>query len=175
MMFYESRIKNSISKVLKSIPESTFSFRTIEKTDIDRLYTFFQQQEKSAFDYFKPHSFDKNTLEKLLKSHSFFMFGVFNMENQIVGYFFLRCFINRKAFRGKIVDKAYQGQGLAKKMGYILSDICWKSNFRLFATISKNNTASISSSKAVNQIQVVKELPDNYIYIEYSQKNNTCC
>jgi len=36
--------------------------------------------------------------------------------------------------------------------------------FRLFATISKANLSSIASSKAVNSIQIIEELPGDYIY-----------
>ena len=52
-------------------------------------------------------------------------------------------------------------------MGAIMSAISYSCGLRLYATISKDNLASMNSSKAVNEIAVVEELPDNYVYIEY--------
>lgn len=97
------------------------------------------------------------------------MFGTFDGD-QIIGYFFIRFFINRKAFRGKMVDAKYQGKGIAKKMGILMTEIALGSGFRLFATISRENMSSLASSKAVNQIKVVEELKDNYLYVEYLPK-----
>ena len=96
------------------------------------------------------------------------MFGTFDNE-KIVGYFFLRFFANRTAFRGKMVDSKYQRKGIAKEMGYIMTDIAFKAGFRLYATISKFNYGSMASSEAVNEIHIIKKLPDNYMYIEYGK------
>lgn len=94
------------------------------------------------------------------------MIGAFD-KNELVGYCFLRCFFNKQAFRGKIVDVEHQGRGIAKKMGIVMTEICKKMKFRIFATISKDNVKSIASSKAVNEMKIIKELPDNYLYVEY--------
>ena len=97
------------------------------------------------------------------------MFGVFD-KDKIIGYFFIRFFANRKAFRGKMVDVNFQGRGIAKNMGRIMTDVALGAGFRLFATISKDNLSSLASSKAVNEIRIVAELDNNYIYIEYLSK-----
>ena len=97
------------------------------------------------------------------------MFTV-NDNGQIIGYFFLRFFATGKAFRGKIVDMNYRGRGIAKMMGACATEIAFLSGFRLMGTISKKNIASINSSKAVNNINIIKELDDGYIYVEYLSK-----
>ena len=91
-------------------------------------------------------------------------------KDKIIGYFFIRFFANRKAFRGKMVDVNFQGRGIAKNMGRIMTDVALGAGFRLFATISKDNLSSLASSKAVNEIRIVAELDNNYIYIEYLSK-----
>jgi len=45
--------------------------------------------------------------------------------------------------------------------------IAWTNHFRTFATVSRNNSRALAAYRAINDFKVVKELPDNYIYIEY--------
>lgn len=137
--------------------------------EIIQLVDFFSKQPKDAFTYFKPHGFDEKSLMKKLNDPSFMMIGCFK-NNELAGYCFLRFFFNKKAFRGKIVGVKFQGQGLAKMMGIVTTQICQMMSFRLFATISRDNVRSLASSKAVNEIRIVKELPDNYLYVEYLLK-----
>ena len=141
-------------------------FRILSQSDMEALATFFSEQPESAFHFFKPHGFDVVSLTKKKKDPAFMMIGCYK-NNELAGYAFLRFFFNRQAFRGKIVSPKFQGQGLAKQMGVVTTQICQQLNFRLFATISKDNVKSIASSKAVNDIHIIKELPDNYLYVEY--------
>ena len=55
-------------------------------------------------------------------------------------------------------------------MGLVTTQICHDMGFRLFATISKKNVKSMAYSKAVNEVRVIKELADDYIYVEYLLK-----
>lgn len=168
-ILYGKNIENIVPDILKANSNSV-QFRLLKKGDMPLLEDFFNNQPESAFLYFKPHPFDLKSLTKKKKDRSFIMIGAFDKE-KIVGYCFLRCFFNKQAFRGKIVDVEHQGKGIAKKMGSLMTEICMKMNFRIFATISKDNIKSIASSKAVNEMRIVKELPDNYLYVEYLLKN----
>ena len=124
-------------------------------------------RQPEGFDkYFKPHAFDLNTYRKVLKNKTYLLIGAFD-EEILIGYCFIRFVANKSAYRGKIVDRAYQGRGIAKQMGVIMTEIALGAGFRLFATISKKNVASMKSSNAVNEIRIIKELPDDYVYIEY--------
>lgn len=145
------------------------SYKVLGSSDMQDLCVFFQRQPKEAFKFFNPHKFDLKSLQKQNKNRAFLMLGWYK-QNELAGYAFLRFFANRQAFRGKIVDPKYQGKGIAKEMGRITTEICKRMNFRLFATISRDNVKSIASSKAVNEIRIVKELEDNYIYVEYLLK-----
>lgn len=149
--------------------QSKDSVRILRIEDMVALSEFFNKQPADSFEYFKPHAFDYNSLVKKNKDKSFIMIGVFS-NNEIIGYGFLRCFFNGKAFRGKIVDISHQGHGIAKQIGSVLTDMATLMHLRLFATISKDNVKSISSSSAVNRIKILKELPGNYIYVEYLRK-----
>lgn len=161
---------NSIENIIdESNQNRRYKIVLLKKENMQLLSEFFLRQPEDYYKFFKPHKFDKKSLVKKNKDKSFIMLGVMD-KNQLVGYGFLRCFFNGKAFRGKIVDINRQGNGIAKLLGTVMTSIAEALNLRLFATISKDNVKSIASSKAVNNIRIIKELPDNYLYVEYLRK-----
>lgn len=143
-----------------------YSYRILNEKDAQSLVDFIRRQPIGFDKYFKPHDFDFNTFKRALGNGTYLFVGAFD-EGKMVGYCFLRFVVTKSAYRGKIVDATYQGKGIAKQMSIILTKIALNSGFRLFATISKDNVASMNSSMAVNEISVIKELADNYVYIEY--------
>lgn len=165
---YGRKLKKIVPDILKDISVK-FNYRVLLEEDMPLLCDFFSNQHADSFRFFKPHNFDLESLYRKNEDKSFLMIGAFS-EGELVGYCFLRCFFNKQAFRGKIVASEFQGLGIAKQMGILTTDICRSLNFRLFATISKENVKSIASSKAVNTLHIVKELPDNYLYVEYLLK-----
>ena len=163
---------------LKKIPEilqefsDKFTLRLAEPTDAAPLAKFFAEQPEEAFRFFKPHAFDEKTLSKIIKNKAFLTFLVWDGET-IVGYFFLRCFMNGKSFRGRIVDYRWRNKGIAKQMGLTMNKIIAVLNVRLFGSISPDNYASLQSTKAVNDIRIIKILDNGYYYIEYLPKNKS--
>lgn len=144
----------------------TFNFRVLTVEDAQSLVDLIARQPKGFDVFFKPHSFDLRTFKKVLSNKTYLLIGAYN-SSSLVGYCFIRFTVNKAAYRGKMVDKAYQGKGIAKTMGILMTKIAVGAGFRLYATISKHNLASLKSSKAVNDIRIIKELPDDYVYIEY--------
>jgi hypothetical protein len=98
---------------------------------------------------------------------------VVEKDDCVVGYVFLRCLFNGKCFRGKMVDVNWREKGIAVLMGHLSTEIALHLGLRMFGTISKENYASLYSSQSSNEIKVVEELPNNYLYIEYLPKKNT--
>ena len=88
-----------IPQLLKNISNETFTLRMTNVSDATKLEKFFEEQPESAFEFFKPHDFDGKTIQKILRNKAFFTFVVTEHDN-IVGYFFLRAFVNGKCFRG---------------------------------------------------------------------------
>ncbi len=160
---------------LKKIPailqecSGTYILRLAELTDAAALATFFAEQPEEAFKFFKPHAFDEKSLSKIIRNGAFLTFLVLDGE-KIVGYFFLRCFVNGKSFRGRIVDYRWRNKGIAKQMGLTMNKIIAILNVRLFGSISPDNYASLQSTKAVNDIRIIKTLDNGYYYIEYLPK-----
>ena len=163
---------------LKKIPEllrefsDKFTLRLAEPTDAVSLATFFAEQPEEAFKFFEPHAFDEKTLLRIIKNRAFLTFLVLDGE-KIVGYFFLRCFVNGKSFRGRIVDYRWRNRGIAKLMGATMNKLIVLLHVRLFGSISPDNYASLQSTKAVNDIRVIKTLDNGYYYIEYLPKESS--
>lgn len=147
-----------------------FVVKSVALEDVPALERFFSEQPEGAFEYFRPHDFDAKSLARLAARKSFLMFIVKD-EEEIVGYFFLRCFANGNAFKGRIVDYRRRNQGIAKLMGNVINEIVIALDMRLFTTISPDNFASLASTKAVNDIRIVKTLENGYYYIECTPKS----
>ena len=71
----------------------------VSEKDIDDLTEFFASQPESSFLYFRPHSFDRHHLLKLIHRSSMMMHVIY-MDGKIAGYCFLRCFFIGKGYRG---------------------------------------------------------------------------
>lgn len=167
-MIHQGVLKD-VPTILKKVSNDTFSIRLTEKNDAPKLAKFFEEQPEGAFTFFKPHDFDEKSILKVLKNKAFMTFVV-ESGDSIVGYFFLRCFVNGKCFRGKIVDKSWQGRGIAKLMGVAMTKVAQHLNLRMFGSISPENYASMASAKASNDIKVHKTLDNGYYYIEFLPK-----
>lgn len=162
-------------KEMKDIPglldKYTDRFRVTVacENDVRTMAEFFTQQPEEAYKFFKPHDYDEKSLLKLIKRKSFLMFLVKDKE-EIVGYFFLRCFANGNTFKGRIVDVRRRNQGIAKLMGYVINEVVLHLGLRLFTTISPENYASLASTKAVDDVKIVRTLENGYYYIECTPK-----
>lgn len=166
-LFYGRSIVVAVSKSLNN-NESPYVYRKLTAKDASLLVDFISHQPSGFDKFFKPHDFDLKTFKRVLKSGTYILIGAFDGDI-LVGYCFIRFFINKSAFRGKIVDKEYQGRGIAKQMGLIMSKVASNAGFRVYATISKDNVASLKSAKYGSTIEIIKELPDNYLYVEIKE------
>ena len=168
-LLYGKKLRKVLPGLLGEASSDTYTYKLLAKEDMPSLATFFANQPQEAYTFFNPHKLDEKSLIKKNKDKAFVMIGAYN-DGLLVGYCFLRCFFNKQAFRGKIVDVQNQGRGIAKQMGVLTTNICIVLGLRLYATISKKNVKSMASSKAVNDVRIVKELEDDYLYVEYLLK-----
>lgn len=160
---------------LKKIPailqecSGAYILRLAELTDAAALATFFAEQPEEAFTFFKPHSFDEKTLSKIIRNRAFLTFLVLDGE-KIVGYFFLRCFVNGKSFKGYMVADAYRGRGIAKLEGIAMNKVNEALGLRMFGSISPENTASMAAAKSVNEVKILETLENGDYYVEFLPK-----
>lgn len=161
---YGKKLKE-IPAILKNCGEENFTFRETTIKDVSRLATFFQEQPEEAFDYFMPHGFDEKSISKVLRNKAFLTYVV-EEGSKIVGYFFMRSFVNNKTFKGYLVDYRQRGKGIACLMGIAMNRIDMKLGLRMFKSISPDNPASLAVTKKVNDIKILKTLDNGDLYLE---------
>lgn len=161
-------------KKLKGFSFSTvpaeYDIVPIKNISTERMVAFFAQQPEEAFTYFRPHGFDKKSIKRLQRNKSFLGYVLIDKGNDnIVGYCFNRCFFHGQGFRGRMVDVNYRGKGLGTAMNKILNEVGFGIGLRLFETVSKDNVASYRSALSASNVKVVKEMPNNELYLEILQ------
>ena len=157
-----------ISAILNEC-SGTYTLRMVEPADAPALAKFFAEQPEEAFKFFKPHAFDEKTLSKIIRNRAFLTFLVLDGE-KIVGYFFLRCFVNGKCFKGYMVADAYRGRGIAKLEGIAMNKVNEALGLRMFGSISPENFASMAAAKSVNEVKILKTLENGDFYVEFLPK-----
>ena len=150
----------------KVVPEG-YEIVPIKSISTNDLVSFFMHQPEEAYTYFRPHGFDAKSI-KLLQGNKAFLGYVLKdkINGAIAGYCFNRCFFHGQGFRGRMVDIDYRGKGLGTAMNKILNDVGFGIGLRLFETVSKDNVASYKSALSASNVNVVKELPHNELYLE---------
>ncbi|NNE35562.1 MAG: hypothetical protein HKN13_10005 [Rhodothermales bacterium] len=145
-----------------------YAFRSLDESDLDGLFNLLHRQQDGRLDYFTPHKFDRKSLQRAAQNSAFLMFGVFCRE-ELVGYFFLRCFWNRKCFVGRLIDEPHERKGIGRLMNRILYNTAWRSGFRCYTTVSKDNALVIRSHERNPAAHLLKELPNDYLLIEFTR------
>lgn len=164
MLFY-IRFRKKLLKINDIINISRYQLVPISGCSTTELINFFQNQPADSYDFFRPHNFDFDTLKKLQSSKAFLAFVVKDNES-IVGYFFLRSFFYGDTYLGRIVDSKHRGQGIAKLMNNISTEIFVKLDLRAYQTISPDNIASLKSAEASNVLVAVKKMHNGDILYE---------
>lgn len=159
------QIMANANACLKSYRLSGFSFRPLTQADTNVLSYFLKRQTAMRMEFFKPHGFDVESVARQTKDPAFIMFGAFHDET-LVGYFFLRCFWNRKSFIGRVIDKDWEGRGIGRVMNQILYNTAWNSDFKCLTTISKHNHSVIRSHANNPTSRMLAELPNDYMLVE---------
>ena len=145
--------------------------RLTDINDAGRLADFFARQPEKSFKWFRPHGFDEATLRKLLRRKSYIIY-VMEEDDEIIGYAFLRCFVNGKCFLGKMVDVNHQGKGVCTKLCAVGMNVVETLRWRMFESINKENIGSMKASQKVCDVIVVEELDGGDVLIEDRPKGS---
>ena len=162
-------MKRVTTEVLEQTKDQSFLFRRLTSTDISALHNMISSQSPDDLRYFNPHGFDIPSLHRQLRNRAFLMMGVFENETP-VGYFFLRFFVNRKCFVGRLTEAQYRGRGIGPAMNRIMYSIAWQMNFRCLSTISAKNHLVMKAHETNPHMMVVKKLDDNYMLVEFVER-----
>lgn len=165
---YRKNLKR-IPKLLQSLTTENLLVKLAEVKDVAAMAKFFEDQPDESFHFFRPHAFDEKTLRKYVYNRSFLAFLVYH-KNQIVGYFFLRCFVNGKCFKGYIVDHRYRRRQIATYEGIVMNQVAALLKLAMFGSISPENEASMAAARAVNDLKIIKTLDGGDLFIEFLPK-----
>lgn len=145
--------------------------RLADINDAGRLEDFFARQPEDSYRWFRPHGFDEATLRKLLRRKSYIIY-VMEEGDEIIGYAFLRCFVNGKCFLGKMVDVNHQGKGVCTKLCAVGMNVVETLGWRMFESINKENIGSMKASQKACDVIVVEELENGDVLIEDRPKGS---
>jgi len=173
-LLYHKRLDKVAREVFKEIQHHSVVFKRISIAESASLYELIRNQPASDLTYFKPHSFEFKSIVRQTRKPSFLMMGAF-INDSLIGYFFLRLFVNRKCFVGRLIDKNYRGHGIGVTMNRIMYEIAWRMKFRCLSTISRNNHAVIKAHSGNRYMSVLKELKDDYLLVEFLPDNHEEC
>lgn len=169
-LLYKPSMEKVLPALFKKMSGSTISFRSLNYLDAEALCDLIRSQEAPDLKYFKPHGFDLSSINRQFKNRSFLMMGSFDQED-LVGYFFLRFFANKRCFVGRIIDKKQRGKGIGNKMNKIMYQTAWSMGFRCLSTMSKNNKAVMNAHSRNSAMVVLKELQNDYILVEFVNRS----
>ncbi len=165
-VFFAAQLRKICKIVLAEFLKPPYFFRELNLKDSRALYEMINLQEPGDLIYFKPHEFDLRSIENQFKKPDFLMMGVFDGEC-IIGYFFLRFFINRKCFVGRLIAKEYRGKGIGEVMNMIMYETAWRMGFRVMSTISKKNHLVMKAHSKNPYMRILKELDNDYLLVEF--------
>jgi len=165
-ILHGGKLKRQAEQSLREFTLEGYTFRMIQRADLKTLYDLIHRQAQGRLTYFRPHKFEMKELEKANRNPAFLMFGVFHQES-LIGYFFLRCFWNRKCFVGRLIDEPFEKKGIGRVMNQIMYQTAWRSGFRCFTTISRDNSWVIRSHVNNPTTRVVKSLNHNFLLVEF--------
>ena len=93
-------------------------------------------------------------------------------DDEIIGYAFLRCFLNGKCFLGKMVDMNHRGKGVCTKLCAVGMDMVVTLGWRMFESINRGNIGSLKASQKACDVIEVEELEDGDVLIEDRPKGS---
>jgi hypothetical protein len=170
-LFYRGKMENTIDEVFEDFAIEHVTYKRLNSSNIVALFDLISGQNSADLDYFHPHAFDLNSIGKQLKKPAFLMMGAFS-GNKLVGYFFLRFFLNKKCFVGRIIDSEYRGKGIGLIMNKIMYETSWRMGFHCLSTISLNNTLVMKAHSRNPTMVILKKLQNDYLLVEFLKDKN---
>jgi hypothetical protein len=169
-LVYWSKIEKTLPVVFEEFIKPPFSYRRLNPDDSGPLFDLVRSQKSSDLEYFRPHCFDPNSIRQQFRNSSFLMMGSYDGA-KMTGYFFLRFFVNRKCFVGRLIDESYRGMGIGNVMNNIMYETAWRTGFRCLSTISKKNERVMRAHSKNKSMVVIKELQNDYLLVEFIRNN----
>lgn len=164
---------NRIDSLLNVVgADGSHEIRRVDIPAVPDMAAFFKRQPEKSYTFFRPHAFDDKSLYRMIGYKSFLAFYVVDKKQpaEIVGYFFLRSFINGSAYRGYMVDYNHFGQGIGTMMGRCMNRIGDAIGLDMYMTVSPKNEASMRVSQSTCHLDVLRTLDNGEYLIRCTSK-----
>lgn len=140
--------------------------RMLTVEDASLLSGFLAALPEAHLRYFKPHRFDPEGVRLVLRSKAILTYGFF-VDDQLAGYALIKITPTGGAFAGSLVAPEWSGRGIGKFLSSYMYWQAYLAGLRCHATIAKDNVASLKAYKAGRDYRVVRELPNEYLLLEF--------
>jgi hypothetical protein len=160
-----------IAGLTGTIKGKVADIRPLEASDIPAMLNFVTDLPVNHLKFFHPHNFDAKSLRKVFKSPAFLTYGLF-VEGELKAYALLKLTPFGSAFIGRLVSPELNGLGIGRFLARYLYWQAHEVGVIPHSTISKSNLASLRSHEAVGDFIVVKELPNDFLLIQFTSKTD---
>jgi hypothetical protein len=168
-ILFDRKLLPLLDTYSKKYSNAEIQYRLLGKNEMFNLSKFLLSQNDGQLLFFRPHSFSYNDIINEWQSHSIKMLAVYK-ENVIIGYFFLRCFFNKKVILGKIIDKTNQGKGISTVMSKIMLQSSWEAGMKPYSIISDRNLKSLYPYMKLSLVTKKKRMYEDYFLYSYQEK-----
>jgi len=169
-LFYGSMLDEISRKMINSKHLLKYKCERAKITDTDKLYQYMKRLGEEDIVYFKPFEFDKSSISNVLASGTYQLYLVYETDgNNIIGFFFIRYFINRKCFLGFYVDSEFRSRGIGKAMIRAIADSIHFSCFQLYSTVCEENQASLNAHLSAAPFEIIERLNSNEIVLRLNK------
>ena len=168
---YSIRLKKVKELVLSYAIGQDFSLKYANLQDNNDIVVFLKSLSEAERAFFNPFSFSLRSIKHVVSCGTYQVYLVRNNQNnELIGLFFLRFFLNRQCFLGFVVKNEYRGRGIGKKMIDAMVRGVQGSGFTLMSTVCAENKASLRAHLAGGQFEIIETLPTNEIVLKMKEQ-----
>jgi L-amino acid N-acyltransferase YncA len=162
----QPRRMSDIKRKISVFPpgHSGLVFRDAKKEDIPIIVEFLNHLSAEDVAHFRPFPFTDRSLDHVISCGTYQVYKAMS-KGELVGFFFLRFFINSQCYLGFAVKSSYRGKGIGKKMIEAMASAVKDSGFQLMSTVCADNQASIKAHMAAAQFEIVSHLSSDEIVL----------
>lgn len=160
-----SRQMNGVKRAILVFPlGQDLVFKDAKKGDIPIILGFLNHLSVEDVAHFRPFPFTDKSLDHVISCGTYQVYKAMS-KGELVGFFFLRFFINSQCYLGFAVKSSYRGKGIGKKMIEAMASAVKDSGFQLMSTVCADNQASIKAHMAAAQFEIVSHLSSDEIVL----------
>ena len=168
---YSIRLKKVKELVLSYAIGQDFSLKYTNLQDNNDIVVFLKSLSEAERAFFNPFPFTLRSINHVVSCGTYQVYLVRNNQNnELIGLFFLRFFLNRQCFLGFVVKNEYRGRGIGGKMIDAMVRGVQGSGFTLMSTVCAENKASLRAHLAGGQFEIIETLPTNEIVLKMKEQ-----